>query len=332
LGYALYLVEGKLGFQMSTNVNPYQYTSYGPVGSDLRGANWHHVAVTVDRDAADGLKLYTDGVLVLTNNPTNQSGDLSNTQPLLIGKNAQSGLNAGFKGGLDELTLYNRALGSNEVYSIYSAGAAGKCFPLVCVPPPTNVVGWWPGDNSTADLGRGHPVVPNANLAYGTGVVFRAFHFNAAGGYAKISTNADLDIGPSGSGLTSPPGRLEDGVAVVNGLFGDALDDQGSPLATPMTIRAGATVLPLERDALADALTEARLDVGPRICLLVHGLMSTESVWQFPAAGATTYTGVRARTRATARGWWRRPDVGQLDECRLLRGRFRTTLDMRLHE
>jgi hypothetical protein len=49
--------------------------------------------------------------------------------------------------------------------------------------------------------------------------------------------------------LTALPGRRDDGVAVVNGLFGDTLDDQGSLLATPMTIRAGDTELPLERTA-----------------------------------------------------------------------------------
>jgi len=87
--------------------------------------------------------------------------------------------------------------------------------------------------------------------------------------------------------LATLPGRRDDGVAVVNGLFGDALDDQGSSLATPMRIRAGDTVLPLARDALAEALS----DVGPRICLLVHGLMSTESVWQFPTTGSTTTYG-----------------------------------------
>ena len=92
--------------------------------------------------------------------------------------------------------------------------------------------------------------------------------------------------------LTTLPGRLDDGAAVVNGLFGDALDDQGSSLATPMTIRAGDTVLPLARDALAAG---ARRTAGPRICLLVHGLMSTESVWQFPAAGSTTYGTLLAR-------------------------------------
>jgi triacylglycerol lipase len=85
--------------------------------------------------------------------------------------------------------------------------------------------------------------------------------------------------------LTALPGRSDDGLAVVNGLFGDALDDQGSSLATPMTVQAGATDLPLERAAL----TEAVPDVGPRICLLVHGLMSTEAAWRFPGTASTTY-------------------------------------------
>lgn len=116
------------------------------------------------------------------------------------------------------------------------------------------------------------------------------------GDWARVVAGA----GPLLRLLTTLPGRLDDGVAVVNGLFGDALDDQGSSLATPMTIRAGATVLPLERDALADALTEALPDVGSRICLLVHGLMSTESVWQFPAMGSTTYGTLLARDHGVA--------------------------------
>ena len=89
--------------------------------------------------------------------------------------------------------------------------------------------------------------------------------------------------------LTSVSGRRDVALAVVNGLFGDALEDQGSPLATPMTIRAGSTVLPLEPDELPEVLSTAVDRVSPRICLLVHGLMSTESIWGFPDDTSTTY-------------------------------------------
>jgi pimeloyl-ACP methyl ester carboxylesterase len=89
--------------------------------------------------------------------------------------------------------------------------------------------------------------------------------------------------------LTAMRGRRDDAMALVNGLFGDALDDGESPFATQMTIRAGSTVLPLERDELPDVLAGAVGQVSSRICLLVHGLMSTESVWQFPDDASTTY-------------------------------------------
>jgi pimeloyl-ACP methyl ester carboxylesterase len=89
--------------------------------------------------------------------------------------------------------------------------------------------------------------------------------------------------------LTMLPARTDDAVAIVNGLFGDALDERGSRLATPMTVRAGDTVLPLDRDGLADALATSVPNVTPRICLLVHGLMSTEAIWRFPGDPSTSY-------------------------------------------
>jgi triacylglycerol lipase len=87
--------------------------------------------------------------------------------------------------------------------------------------------------------------------------------------------------------LTSVPGRSQNLVAVVNGLFGDMLEDCDSRWATPMTLRAGDTVLPLDRHALRDSLSDAH--VGPRICVLVHGLMCTESIWRFANGASTTY-------------------------------------------
>ncbi len=77
-------------------------------------------------------------------------------------------------------------------------------------------------------------------------------------------------------------------MAIVNGLFGDKLDDRDSRFATPMTIQAGDTRLPLDRHTLPDALATAS-KVGSRICVLVHGLMSTESIWRFPDEPSTTY-------------------------------------------
>jgi pimeloyl-ACP methyl ester carboxylesterase len=87
--------------------------------------------------------------------------------------------------------------------------------------------------------------------------------------------------------LTSLPGRNDQLVAVVNGLFGDALDERNSDWATPMTARVGDTVLPRDHRALRNTLST--LDVSPRLCVFVHGLMCTESIWRFPNDASTTY-------------------------------------------
>jgi triacylglycerol lipase len=91
--------------------------------------------------------------------------------------------------------------------------------------------------------------------------------------------------------LTAAPGRRDEALAVVNGFFGDRLADQGSTLAIPMTVRSGTEVLSIDRDSLARALPQAT----GRIALLVHGLMSTESVWDFPGDPDTTYGSLLAR-------------------------------------
>jgi triacylglycerol lipase len=91
--------------------------------------------------------------------------------------------------------------------------------------------------------------------------------------------------------LMALPGRRDEALAVVNGFFGDRLADQGSILAVPMTLHSGTDVLSLDRDSLTHALPRAT----GRIALLVHGLMSTESVWEFPGDPDTTYGTMLAR-------------------------------------
>ena len=88
--------------------------------------------------------------------------------------------------------------------------------------------------------------------------------------------------------LAKVDGRGDDIEAILNGLFGDTLDERDSRFATPMTIRAGDTQLPRDRQLLRDELANAA-NVGPKITVLVHGLMSTESIWRFPNDPSTTY-------------------------------------------
>ncbi len=94
--------------------------------------------------------------------------------------------------------------------------------------------------------------------------------------------------------LTSLPGRRQavDARAVLNGLFGDALVEKESSLAVPLTFRtASGDELPLDDDGLGRALPNA----GARLCVLVHGLMASESMWRFTGRQQATYGELLAR-------------------------------------
>jgi pimeloyl-ACP methyl ester carboxylesterase len=64
-------------------------------------------------------------------------------------------------------------------------------------------------------------------------------------------------------------------IAAITGLTGDALEEQGSPLAQPLAVRVAGEPLPLEPDAIASAFPAATR----RIVVFVHGLMTTEFSW-----------------------------------------------------
>ncbi len=117
IGYSLAVSYGRLVFRMS-GTNYISATS--PVPAD---GLWHFVAVTVHR-ATGGGRFYCDGIPLDTFTPLSSS--LNNANPLRIGKGYLSG-NQPWFGCIDELELFNRALDSLEVRSIWAADSLGKC-------------------------------------------------------------------------------------------------------------------------------------------------------------------------------------------------------------
>lgn len=95
-----------------------------------------------------------------------------------------------------------------------------------------------------------------------------------------------------GALLRGLPGRGVDARGALNGVIGDQLAHSDSSLALPLTFRTAAgEELPLDRDELRDRLPGA----GDRLCVLVHGLMSSERVWAFPGEPGVTYGELLAR-------------------------------------
>ncbi|MGA7459311.1 MAG: LamG-like jellyroll fold domain-containing protein [Candidatus Korobacteraceae bacterium] len=130
-GYQFFLYKDLLGLQLGNNDNYTNYVSTTAVPADNK---WHLVAVTADRSSSScGTACgtwYLDGKAVGTFDPSSYDNlSLSSTGvPLLIGSQ-ESGLGGGefFKGGLDELEMFNRALNASEVQALFNAGPAGKC-------------------------------------------------------------------------------------------------------------------------------------------------------------------------------------------------------------
>ncbi len=117
LGFVLCLYHGQLSFRMSDNLDENGDEWHAP-GPNLFDGNFHQVAVTVVRNAADGGKLYVDGQLILTFDPTRQPGDLSTDQPLNIGGDTCPGYYTYFHGLIDNLAVFNRALSPEEIKSL----------------------------------------------------------------------------------------------------------------------------------------------------------------------------------------------------------------------
>ena len=91
----------------------------------INDGDWHHVAVTVDRNNSSGGRMYVDGELVYTFNPTGRQGNTNNSVALEIGRTTGGGNY--LDGTLDEVMLFNRSLSQATVRDLYQASANGVC-------------------------------------------------------------------------------------------------------------------------------------------------------------------------------------------------------------
>jgi hypothetical protein len=89
---------------------------------------WYHLAYTYDGTSGQEA-LYVNGAAVASAN----AGKSMNydAHPLLLGADIENGAPSYFLDGqIDEATIYNRALGANEIASIYNVGSLGKALPF----------------------------------------------------------------------------------------------------------------------------------------------------------------------------------------------------------
>jgi hypothetical protein len=99
---------------------------------------WYHVAGV---RGSNFLQIYVNGQLQRQTNVgfAQDYGIL----PLYFGTTGQSFWDGKLKGNLDEVTLYNRALASNEIAAVFAAGASGKCKSVNISTQPVSQTCWF---------------------------------------------------------------------------------------------------------------------------------------------------------------------------------------------
>ena len=127
IGYNFWVSYKRIGIQLADSSGYTNYTSV-PI-TTLTDGQWHHVAATVSRTNPTGIRFYHNGapVTAQNNDPTNRQGSLINNSPLRIGATSAGQPSSLFKGDIDELEIFNRALAPCEVLSLFDAGSFGKC-------------------------------------------------------------------------------------------------------------------------------------------------------------------------------------------------------------
>lgn len=119
---------------------------------------------------------------------------------------------------------------------------------------------------------------PTGSTSGITGLVYRSIRgVNALVG-SSLETLLDGLQPMLGSRNLPPAGAA--GLAALNGVLGDYLEETGNPLAIPMRMRRAGTDLIIERDALAKVMPAPR----SKLVILVHGLCMNDQSWSGSAA------------------------------------------------
>jgi hypothetical protein len=175
---------------------------------------WYHVAAV---RGSNYVQLFVNGQP--TSRATVSFAQNYGTEPLFIGSSGQpSYWDAMFEGSLDEVSLYNRALSTNEIVAIYAAGTngLGKCFlPPTIITQPSNQTAV-AGSTVTLTIGAmgSQPLNyqwyfngTNLNGATSSSLTITNIQSSQAGNYAAVVMNLAGSVTSSNAMLTilTPP-------------------------------------------------------------------------------------------------------------------------------
>lgn len=122
-GYWLRIGAGTLEFSVGETTKPEGQTI---ITAPVSSGDWHHVVAV--KDASGDVKLYVDGESRGTVLRQASNANSTSEAPFTLGAwDDRFGVTEFFSGLIDEVSIYNRALTSDEVRAIWNAGSNGKC-------------------------------------------------------------------------------------------------------------------------------------------------------------------------------------------------------------
>ena len=113
-----------------------------PINTD---GKWHHLVATIDGTTnTNGIKVYIDNVVVGQVTAT-ATGIRTSTAPFFIGASGSSGTNYNWNGEISNVAIFNTALNSPQVQTLYNNGT-----------PETSIshspISWWKLDNTNTGI------------------------------------------------------------------------------------------------------------------------------------------------------------------------------------
>lgn len=198
-GWAVQTQNGTIGINLGVGSS---WPGAGVSSPVLLDYQWHHVAAIADIPNGR-MRLYLDGTLY-AGNTFNPAFVVPNNRPLLFGYASGGGSpQRFFRGSLDEVTIYQRALCTHEVREIFAAGAAGK---IIAPPPPSpppaivppGFTHWWPGEGNAQDSVDGSHGSTAGSPGFATGYVGQAFRFDSDDDRVTVPHTSSLNPGPNG--------------------------------------------------------------------------------------------------------------------------------------
>jgi Concanavalin A-like lectin/glucanases superfamily len=199
---------GRISFQTQQDASTWHLAQTNAAYND---GKWHHLVATLSGGVEGTITIYVDGAAVSTT--ANDSGTVttdSNAQNIVIGDSV-SHTDIGITSAIDDVRIYNRALGAVDVANLYDQGTAGATQvnassaaldEHTSLGPSGGLVGHWTFDgadtqSSIADVSgqgnNGYMIGAATSSEKIAGVLGQALNFDTTN-YVQISNGTPYDF------------------------------------------------------------------------------------------------------------------------------------------